>query len=72
MVLAASAHAQVHGAIFTTNSPNFDTNVNLFEEKKDVWVNGGPRKEGSAGLPEGFYYIKVKRIWAGASNCNCH
>lgn len=58
LALSAPAFAQVHGAIFTTDVSG-NTNVNLYAEKKDVWVNGGPRKAGAAGLPEGFYYIKV-------------
>jgi hypothetical protein len=57
-MFATQAHAQVNGAIFTTDAAG-SVNINLFENKLDVWVNGGPRKEGSAGLPPGWYYIKV-------------
>ena len=47
------------GAIFTTNSSCSGTNVNIFNSKTDVYVDGGPAHEGAAGLPDGFYYIQV-------------
>ena len=47
------------GAIFTTNSSCNGTNVNIFNSKTDVYVDGGPAHEGAAGLPDGFYYIQV-------------
>ncbi len=36
-----------------------DTNKNIFESKPDVYLDGGPRRIGSAGLPDGNYYVKV-------------
>lgn len=56
--LAGGVHAQVHGAVFTTDIGG-STNINLYDSKLDVYVNGGPRKLGSAGLPLGFYHIQV-------------
>lgn len=47
------------GAIFTTNAACTGTNVNQFASKAAVYVDGGPRREGSAGLPAGFYWIQV-------------
>jgi hypothetical protein len=46
------------GAIWTTDE--FGTvNKNLYDSKCDVYLLGGPRKEGSAGLPDGDYYVQV-------------
>lgn len=47
------------GAIFTTGSSCDGTNVNIFNSKSDVYVDGGPAHEGAAGLPDGFYYVQV-------------
>lgn len=47
------------GAIFTTDSVCDGTNVNIFADKSDVYVDGGPQHEGSASLPDGVYAIKV-------------
>jgi hypothetical protein len=57
-MVGSTVSAQVAGAIFTTDAGG-SVNINFYEDKKDVWVNGGPRKEGAAGLPNGWYYIKV-------------
>ena len=58
-VLAVPAMANISGAIFTTESLCDGTNENLFDYKEDVYLDGGPRKEGSAGLPDGYYYVQV-------------
>jgi hypothetical protein len=50
---------QVSGAIFTTEVACSGTNINLFPSKGDVYLDGGPRRTGSAGLPPGNYYAKV-------------
>jgi len=47
------------GAIFTTGSTCDGTNVNIFNSKSDVYIDGGPAHQGAAGLPDGFYYIQV-------------
>lgn len=47
------------GAIFTTTEDGTRVDANQYEEKCDVYLNGGPRREGSAGLPEGDYYFMV-------------
>ena len=47
------------GAIFTSNSSCDGTNINIFTSKSDVYIDGGPAHEGAAGLPDGFYYIRV-------------
>jgi hypothetical protein len=50
--------AGVSGAIWTTNSTGDAVNMNQYEYKTDVYVNGGP-KGGGGGLPDGDYYVKV-------------
>lgn len=47
------------GAIFTTNADGSAVNANVYTSKDDVYLNGGPRHEGAAGLPDGDYYVKV-------------
>jgi hypothetical protein len=56
---ASPAAANISGAVFTTNVVCNGTNVNIFASKPDVYLNGGPQKSGSAGLPDGFYYVRV-------------
>ena len=46
---------QLSGAIFTTESVCDGTNINIFSSKEAVYLDGGPVKEGSAGLPDGEY-----------------
>jgi len=47
------------GAIFTTNAGCTGVNVNIFSDKDDVYIDGGPRSPGSAALPDGEYYVRV-------------
>ena len=54
-----SALANINGAIFTTDSNCSGTNVNQFGSKTDVYLDGGPHRIGSAGLPDGYYYVQV-------------
>lgn len=54
-----AANPPIHGAIFTTNEEGNQVNGNIYTDKEDVYLNGGPRKEGAAGLPDGYYYYIV-------------
>jgi hypothetical protein len=58
-VSASLADAPVSGAIFTTDSACAGTNVNIYGDKADVYLNGGPAHPGAAGLPDGYYYVQV-------------
>lgn len=51
--------AGVSGAIFTTDSACTGTNINIFGDKADVYLDGGPTHAGAAGLPDGEYYVQV-------------
>jgi hypothetical protein len=58
--LAMPIHAQpMPGAVFTTNSACGGVDLNLFDLRQDVYLNGGPHHPGSAGLPDGYYYVQV-------------
>jgi len=56
---SATISAQVTGAIFTTDVTCTGTDLNIYGAKADVYIDGGPRHPGAAGLPDGFYYVKV-------------
>jgi hypothetical protein len=47
------------GAIFTTDSTCTGVNVNIYGDKADVYLDGGPAHTGAAGLPDGYYYVQV-------------
>ena len=53
------ADAPVTGAIFTTDETCTDVNVNIYDHKSDVYIDGGPEHPGSAGLPDGSYCVQV-------------
>src|SRR5262245_29103338 len=49
----------ISGAIFTTDSTCSGVDLNIYQSKDDVYINGGPHRQGSAGLPDGLYYVRV-------------
>src|SRR5215211_1234401 len=49
----------ISGAIFSTDSTCTEVNVNIYEFKDDVYIDGGPRHPGAAGLPDGSYCVQV-------------
>ncbi len=55
---AAPPNSPVRGAIFTTDATGNPVNQNLYENKQDVYLNGGPRG-GAPEMPDGFYFIQV-------------
>ena len=58
---SASAQ-QLSGAIFTTDGSGVPVNLNIYDAKEDVHLNGGPginAPDDAAGLPEGTYYFQV-------------
>lgn len=53
---------RVSGAIFTTTVDGLLVNANIYEDKEDVYLDGGPGPNApasAAGLPEGDYYFQV-------------
>ena len=58
LVAGAIAAPPISGAIFTTDVDG-TVNENIYDSKLDVYLNGGPAKPGAAGLPDGYYYVKV-------------
>ena len=47
------------GAIFTTDSTCTEVNLNIYGDKDDVYIDGGPAHPGAAGLPDGDYCVQV-------------
>jgi len=75
MALAAAAvlHA-FSGAIYTTFGDGTQTNQNIYPTKADVYLNGGPQNQNSAGLPDGTYYFQVTSpngILLSVDNAEC-
>jgi len=58
-VVPVFAAPPLPGAIFTTDGTCTGVNVNLFDAKQDVYLDGGPAHPGAAGLPNGEYYVQV-------------
>jgi hypothetical protein len=56
---AATALANVDGAIFTTTVDGTTVNGNIYDSKDAVYLNGGPQNQNSNGLPDGDYYFQV-------------
>jgi hypothetical protein len=53
---------QLSGAIFTTDSSGTPVNLNHYDSKEKVYLNGGPGLNApvdAAGLPAGTYYFQV-------------
>lgn len=60
------SHSQAHlylislsGAVFTTDNTCTGVDLNIYQNKEDVYISGGPSHPGAAGLPDGYYYVKV-------------
>lgn len=60
VLLGASALANVSGAIYTSVVDGNVVNKNIYSDKNDVYLNGGPQNEQAAGLaPDGRYYFQI-------------
>jgi hypothetical protein len=60
--LSANAAPPLPGAIFTTTMDGDLVNGNIFRDKCDVYLDGGPgpnAPQSAAGLPDGDYYFQV-------------
>jgi len=58
----ATAAPPLSGAIFTTLEDGTRVNANIYQDKRDVYLDGGPgpnAPQHSAGLPDGNYYFQV-------------
>ncbi len=51
--------AGLTGAIFTTNSTCTGVNLNIYDNKDAVYLDGGPAHPNAAGLPDGSYCVQV-------------
>jgi hypothetical protein len=50
---------QLTGAIFSTDSTCTGVDLNIYNNKSDVYLDGGPEHSNAAGLPDGYYYVQV-------------
>lgn len=58
----AAPGSQLSGAIFTTDATGEPVNLNIYQDKEDVYLNGGPginAPANAAGLPAGTYSFQV-------------
>ena len=53
------ADPPLSGAIFTTDSTCTEVNQNIYSDKDEVYIDGGPAHPGGAGLPDGSYCVQV-------------
>lgn len=61
-LLTSMAYAHLTGAIFTTTANGSVVNGNIYPNKDDVYLDGGPGPNApptAAGLPDGWYYFQV-------------
>ena len=56
---AALSTTPISGAVFTTDSTCTGVNLNIYGDKGDVYLDGGPAHPGAAGLPDGEYFVQV-------------
>lgn len=56
---AVEAAPPLPGAIFTTDSACSGVDLNIYTNKSDVYVDGGPAHPQAAGLPPGSYCVQV-------------
>jgi hypothetical protein len=59
LAAGASAAPPLSGAIFTTDSTCSGVDLNIYDSKDAVYLNGGPAHPGAATLPAGSYYVQV-------------
>jgi hypothetical protein len=60
LLLSVPAFAQVNGAIYTTVADGSTVNTNIYADKAEVYLNGGPQNQSNPGLtPDGLYYFQV-------------
>ncbi|HKP68478.1 MAG TPA: hypothetical protein VJV05_04290 [Pyrinomonadaceae bacterium] len=58
-VVPALGQGSFFGAIYTTKGDGTTVNQNVYDNKSDVFLNGGPQNQNSQGLPDGTYYFQV-------------
>src|SRR5215210_1475674 len=56
---ASAASNAFFGAIFTSTGDGATVNANIYDDKNDVYLNGGPQGMSNTGLPPGTYYFQV-------------
>lgn len=63
LCVALTAQGPVSGAVFTTNANGTFVNGNVYDDRQQPYLNGGPRANATScsapGLPDGDYYFQV-------------
>ncbi len=57
--LCGNIFANLTGAIFSTNDSCTGVDINIYNNKDAVYIDGGPAHPGAAGLPDGSYCVRV-------------
>lgn len=57
--LLGNANAQLPGAIFTSTKTGTTVNGNIYNDAKDVYLNGGPQNVNGSLLMDGIYFFQV-------------
>jgi hypothetical protein len=60
LMAGPASAAAIHGAIFTTDAAG-NVNVNIYDAKADVYLNGGPTNDNcaAAGVDDGTYVFQI-------------
>jgi hypothetical protein len=61
LLIAQAASAQFFGAIYTSTFDGTIVNANIYADKNDVYMNGGPHGNSFHGLPDGTYFFQVTK-----------
>ena len=56
---ALRAAPPLPGAVFTSDAGCSGVDLNIYDLKSDVYLDGGPSHPGAASLPPGNYYVRV-------------
>ncbi len=61
IIQPSPASCPTSGAIWTTDSTCTVVNQNIYSQKSEVYLNGGPQTPGGQGpkLPDGSYYVRI-------------
>lgn len=57
--VVCSAMAQLPGGIFTSTKTGTTVNGNIYQDAKDVYLNGGPQNANGSLLMDGIYFFQV-------------
>jgi len=59
LIAGGTQAGPMHGSVHTSDADCSGTDLNIYESKDAVYLDGGPGHPGSAGLPDGLYAVQV-------------